>query len=435
MGNNIQEEAYEVLMTALKGEIYDFGINYETYGVEHNLDNPIATDLVIEDLHISRHFGRARFHRITFHNCTLESTYFRECDFYGCSFINCKLIKIGFTGIYFSQCSFVKCEISSSTFHQNKLLDCNFSDSSFNGNLLSETNFISCIFVEFKILKVEIISSIFKNIITPSINSIGRKIDDDTLGVSFTECNLRQADFKWTNLSNFLFKKCNFQSLSFVNCTLRNKLFIDNIQENKDYNFLDLQTILHSEQLSMKILSTHFDVHTDELKEYVKSMVTKLEYQTVFISYSFKDFEFANILNETLRKLGVFTFFWQDNAPGGKRLTDIMSDNINKKDRLLFIASKNSIKSEACQFELSEARRKHRASWEDVFFPIHIDSFLFSVRKEIMPIDKQEEYWSNIIELKKFNSMDFSEFANSEIDETKFEEHVRKLVKSLRRES
>jgi hypothetical protein len=79
-----------------------------------------------------------------------------------------------------------------------------------------------------------------------------------------------------------------------------------------------------------------------------------------------------------------------------------MSGNIKKHDKILFIASANSIKSKACQYELSEGRKKQGSSWETVFFPIHIDDFLFTVKKsQIRPTSMTEEYWENIKELKR----------------------------------
>jgi hypothetical protein len=129
------------------------------------------------------------------------------------------------------------------------------------------------------------------------------------------------------------------------------------------------------------------------------------------------------------------TFLWEYDSPGGKSLKNIMSSNIKNKDRVLFIASENSIKSKACQFELSKGREKQEITWNDVFFPIHIDNFLFDLEKEkIRPIESQGEYWKNIQELRKLNSLDFSNFTDAKIiDEHKFEKLIYRLIKGLRK--
>ncbi len=111
-----------------------------------------------------------------------------------------------------------------------------------------------------------------------------------------------------------------------------------------------------------------------------------------------------------------------------------MRENIQKHDRILFIASKYSIKSEACQFELSEGCRKQKELWTEIIFPIHIDNYLFEVNKDdIRRLDKQDEYWGNICELRKINSIDFSEFNDREYSNNKFEKKVFNLIKDLRK--
>jgi hypothetical protein len=159
---------------------------------------------------------------------------------------------------------------------------------------------------------------------------------------------------------------------------------------------------------------------------------TKSNTPSIFISYSFQDSLFANNLNNLLIDNNINTFLWEKNAPGGKPLKSIMLENISKFDRILFIASKNSIKSQACQFELTQGRIKQEKLWKTIFFPIHIDKFLFEVEKEqIRPRTKKDEFWENIEEIKMVNSIDFSEFSGKIFDSQKFEKKVEKLIADL----
>jgi hypothetical protein len=171
------------------------------------------------------------------------------------------------------------------------------------------------------------------------------------------------------------------------------------------------------------------------VKEYISELTSEFNYQSVFISYSFVDSHFARRLNEALHAIGVTTFLWEKDAPGGKPLAKIMTENIKRYDRILFIASKNSIKSQACQFELSEGRKKQAEVWKSIFFPIHIDNYLFEVQKEdIRPRSTGEELWENIQELKTTNSLDFSQFNKKKINNDKFRESVKQLVKDLKKD-
>jgi|GEM_PF-3467412 len=155
------------------------------------------------------------------------------------------------------------------------------------------------------------------------------------------------------------------------------------------------------------------------------------EFCSLFISYSFEDKEFANALNSQLKAHGLKTFLWEKDAPFGNALTDIMYENIHKYDKVLFIASENSIKSKACHFELSQAREKNAKTWKNVLFPIHIDNFLFEVRKTmIRPLENQDEYWKNINELRLVNSADFCQF-KATLDEKELGLKVKTLIESL----
>ncbi len=123
---------------------------------------------------------------------------------------------------------------------------------------------------------------------------------------------------------------------------------------------------------------------------------------------------------------------WEKDAPAGKPLEEIMTSGITAHDKLLFIASEHSIKSKACQFELTTARKKQEQSWENVFFPLKIDDYIFKVKKsQIRPSELADEYWKNIEEIKSVNMIDFSEFKDQDFDKKGFNELFRKIVEGL----
>jgi hypothetical protein len=258
-----------------------------------------------------------------------------------------------------------------------------------------------------------------------------------------------------TENENLVFKNCEIIKVhfmdtdltksSFFNCLITHSVYSNNIFSThtfgpsnaineSQYSSVDLQTILNSPKIDAVILRKIFGILNDDIKEYISELTSEVKYQSIFISYCFKDREFAARLNHELRSGGVSTFLWEKDAPGGKPLKKIMKDGIQKHDRLLFIASSNSLKSKACQFELTEARKKTEELWESVLFPIHIDTFLFDVEKEqIRPIESQDEIWKNISELREINSIDFSNFVGTKVDSDEFKNSVRNLIKELRK--
>lgn len=204
---------------------------------------------------------------------------------------------------------------------------------------------------------------------------------------------------------------------------------------NINWSMENLCWYIINENNNFQVLKEHLEVYPN--RTYLKrgeKIKSETDYKSVFISYSFVDKDFASRINMALKQNGIKTFLWEKDAPYGKPLKKIMIENINKYDKLLFIASKNSIKSTACQFELTNGRLKQNKLWQEILFPIHIDKYLFQLDKyEIRPKDKAKEYWTNISELREINSADFSEFVNEDYDKTNFTRRISELIKSLKK--
>ncbi|WP_431217186.1 hypothetical protein ACQ86N_23185 [Puia sp. P3] len=91
----------------------------------------------------------------------------------------------------------------------------------------------------------------------------------------------------------------------------------------------------------------------------------------------------------------------------------MMASEIKKRNKIIFLASQNSLLSSACQFELSEGRSKQTASWDEVFVPVYLDRYLFEVKEyQIRPKVKAQEYWTNMQELKSINCIDAQDISS-----------------------
>ena len=376
-----------------------------------------------------------------------------ELDIDGKSFVSTK----------FSDCIFKNIDFKSVVFHSCILKNCTFDNCEFYWSKFLESDLIECKFDWCTIADLELGDTVIKNskfINCPEIldlrmrgfgairivefqNSYLHHLDIEPMQEDFDEqfkfydCIIKESSFDRTSLVNECFENCNLALNQFSSCILSKNSFIGkNEIPGKEYNLIDIRTILNSEPIEQDILENIFGIHNSEIKEYLIDLTSKIEFQSIFISYSFKDKDFAKNLDETLRRRGVLTFLWENDSPGGKTLESIMSSNVKEKDRVLFIASKDSLKSKACHYELSQGRQKQELIWEDVLFQIHIDNYLFELEKsKIRPENVQEEYWSNIEELRKLNSLDFSKFVNSkERDGREFEKLIFRLIKGLRKE-
>lgn len=378
-------------------------------------------EILNREIH-DRHFECTEFRNCKFENCDFTSSFFSSCTLENCHFQDCKFTWSKFLDVDLFKCQFEACNI----------VDLELSDA-----VIKNSLFINC----GEILDLRIRGNRERKI--TFINSYIHHLDIEPIReneieeINFIECLIKESSFDRVNFSNGLFQDCNLSLNQFSACEFSSETFKGlNQTPSSEFNLIDIRTILNSPPINQINLEKLFGIHTHDVKEYMLGMTNKIEFQSIFISYSFKDKEFAEILNAELMKRGILTFLWEKDAPGGKTLKSIMTDGVKNKDRVLFIASKDSLKSEACHFELSTGRKKQESTWEDVLFPIHIDNYLFEITKEkIRPKEVQNEYWTNIEELKELHSLSFCEFTNSKIkDNSQFEKQLLKLIKGLRKE-
>jgi hypothetical protein len=184
------------------------------------------------------------------------------------------------------------------------------------------------------------------------------------------------------------------------------KVFEEKYPESIVINF-DLATLNKSLSVSKAILKKYLGINDNRFFELAKNIPSKPEFYSAFISYSFTDKQLVNKIHDYLNLKNIKCFLWEKDAPGGKFLKQIMDSEIKKHDKIIFVSSTHSLKSEACQFELTQGRLKQNLNWSEVFIPIYIDNYLFNVEEfEIRPAKNASEYWENIIELRKINCID-----------------------------
>jgi uncharacterized protein YjbI with pentapeptide repeats len=376
------------------------------------------------------------FNEKKFKNINFESIEFEDCEF-----INCEFSDIDAWGTVFENCTFTRSDISKVSFFESDLINCSFNGCRATYLLFSETSLSD---IKFSYC-TELLELYFGGTFASNVSFINSHLShsrfepnlhgDESSNFLFNDTYILECYFNSNNLSKSKFENCILNKNVFSNCTLAYATFSDdhkNIAENKQFSSIDFHTINQSEKLPEDTLKIVFGITEGDVKSFTQGLSNDVVLQSVFISYSFKDKAFASRLNESLKAKGVLTFLWGNDAPGGRPLKRIMLNNVRKHDRVLFIASANSIKSEACQFELSEARKRQDIEWSTILFPIHIDSFLFEVEEhDIKPKDKQIEYWKNIQELKEINSLDFSQFNIDNFDNIKFDQAVSSIRDNL----
>lgn len=366
------------------------------------------------------------FNFLEFQGCIFRNIKFENLNTWGCNFENCQFIDCRFQDCSTHETDFINCIFTSSRIERSIFGDCSFLKNTFTQcHEIYDTYFGGCYYEENIIESCQISFCRFESLIE----------GDEANHFIFSNSGITGTAFNSFNLEKTIFKTCLHSRNIFSNTSIAKHTFqLNNKCEDSNYSLIDLHSLAKSDVIHLSILDSLFGIKEYDIKTYAVGMTQNIKLQSVFISYSFNDKEFANKLNDSLKRKGVFTFLWEKNAPGGKRLKSIMSENINSYDRVLFIASENSIKSEACQYELTNARAKQDKLWKTIFIPIHIDDFLFTLQKEeIRPRHKRDEYWENINDLREINSLDFKKLrVVNTSNEDEFERLVYKLIEALK---
>ncbi|HMG15244.1 MAG TPA: pentapeptide repeat-containing protein [Saprospiraceae bacterium] len=408
-----------------EGHLFAIKVPHDTIIGEDNLKNDVPLlikNIIIKDKIL---YG-IDFISLQFEDCTFYNINFQDFTSTACNYINCKFLNCDIADSGFYECDIVNCEVDNNSWYYVNFADTTIKDLYFNNcDELLEIYFGGCKIDNVTFKLSTILHSRFEPLLLEKENNHFR----------FLESRIYNCNFLNIVLNNSIFKKCVFEQAIFSNCTFsKNTIERNNTVINKKYCSIDLQSIKASEIINKQSLANVFGIFKPNIKEIISELTNITHHQSVFISYSFKDKVFANKLNNALRERGIFTFLWEKDAPGGKPLRKIMSESIHKFDRILFIASENSIKSKACQFELTEGRKKQENLWQTIFFPIHIDNYVFEVDKEdLRPRDKTDEYWLNILELREINSIDFSDFKKNNANNLQFHEKINLLFQELKK--
>lgn len=402
----------------------DIAEDFEVFYDVHELS---ISNVKIDSKHIYRiKFIKCNFQNVTFEGCDLSENIFEECQFdnyrcyrthaYDCQYSECKFNRLEISRVGFYFCTFYDVDFKQDLVNA---ISSQLEDHGILGYTMSQVSFTSCDFDMVNFDSLKLADCNFKGYISYGCNAV------------FSNVSMHECTFYDIDLTDTLFTSNSFSEVSFVKCKLHEKVFKNTTDVKQGSCFIDLQTILKSnlDEIAYRL----FGIHSFNPKGYIEDLVTEMKFQSVFISYSFIDKLFARALSQILMTKGVKSFFWERDAPTGRRNKHIMYENINKHERLLFIASEHSLKSEACHYELQEARDKQNKEWKDIYFPIHIDNYLFEVRKEDIPRKYREDFWENIEEVKEFHSKDFTPFKTQEdFKSPEFDEAVKQLIKDLK---
>jgi hypothetical protein len=247
----------------------------------------------------------------------------------------------------------------------------------------------------------------------------------DLQATDFRDANLRGANLRGTYLGGAIFTGANLYGADFDKATLNGTTFGDN-----DLSVVHgLDTVKHGGASVIGIntlYKSNGHIPTtflrgcgvpDSFISYIPSLFgNAVEFYSCFISHSSKDKEIVQRIYSDLQAAGVRCWLAHEALKAGDDIYAGINEAIRIYDKVLFVLSSNSLKSEWIQIEVEKALQKERRSSEKVLFPIRLDNAIF----------QSNDDWA--VNLRAKYIIDFSNWEKEE----EYKKAISRLIRDLK---
>jgi hypothetical protein len=247
-------------------------------------------------------------------------------------------------------------------------------------------------------------------------------------GADLGETNLRGVDFTFANLSRARLGGADLglarMALTIItDIDLRNVKGLESVQHFAP-SHVGIDTIYRSNGEIPEVFLRRSGV-PDTFLAFMRSLTGKaFEFYSCFISYSFKNQDFADRLYADLQAKGVRCWFAPHDVKGGRKLHEQIDEAIRLHDRLLLILSPESMSSEWVKTEIAKARMREVREKARVLFPVRLCSFDALRDWECFDADTGKDLAK---EIREYFIPDFSDWKNHDAYQVAFERLLRDL--------
>ncbi len=280
-------------------------------------------------------FKNNDFKQADLSDAILHSTTFMDSIFSYSGFYKTKMYSVDMSNCLFQEVDLEESYLEYSNFDRAKLIEVNF-----RGSVMHHVSFINSDFIK----------SIFGNTIMGSVD-LSKALNLD---------GIRHRAPSSIGIDTIISAKGNLPEGFLKGCGL-NDLAIEMVTYTKPG--------LDSEQIT----DTNYRIHD----LYFGSGAI---FYSSFISYSGKDEEFARKIHDDLQDNGVRCWFAPEDMKIGDPIRRVIDTQIQLRDKLIIILSKNSIQSEWVGDEVEAAIEEEKINRRLILFPIRIDSAVMNSR-------------------------------------------------------
>jgi uncharacterized protein YjbI with pentapeptide repeats len=196
--------------------------------------------------------------------------------------------------------------------------------------------------------------------------------DTDLFKANLMEATFYETILARVNLDKADFTRAVFEGTHLDDVDLSSVKGLDKVI-HEGPSHIGLETIFRSKGLISEVFLRSAGV-PDMMITFMKSLVgTAIEFYSAFISYSNKDFSFAERLYVDLIAKNVRVWFAPEDLKSGDRIREAIDEAIHIYDKLMVVLSTNSIDSAWVRREVKAALEKEKGQNRTVLFPIRLD--------------------------------------------------------------
>ena len=149
-----------------------------------------------------------------------------------------------------------------------------------------------------------------------------------------------------------------------------------------------------------------------------------VNFYSCFISFSFRDQEFANYLYSRMRDEGLRVWFAPEEIKGGRKIHEQIKKAIKRYDKLILVLSEESMKSEWVTTEIQHAKQREIQEQSQMLFPIRLVNLDKIKQWEKFDADIGKDIAK---EIREYYIPDFSNWKRSDAFEVAFQRLLRDL--------
>jgi hypothetical protein len=340
----------------------------------------------------------------------LSDVYFWRTDLDSVNLSGANLLRATFAEAILRGSTLIKADLREVTLIDSNLIGANLSQVDLGGAELAGTNFRGANLIHANLSETDLGGVDFSEADLREASLINAQLS----GTNLTRANLDEANFQGARLAQTNFANTDLstaKNLHLVRHLMASTIGIDTLYKsggNIPREFLE------GCGLKRKAI------------EFANSLVnTKLDYFPSFISHSFRDEEFVNLLFERMKREDLRVWKAPENMRGGRTIDEQVLTAIHGHDKFILVLSEASMNSDWVKRETLVARAREINEKKQIIFPIRICDMDKINSWTLIDSSTQEDVAHKV---RLYFVPDFSQWK----DYDKFNAEFEKLLKALR---